>query len=452
MKYNPHPYQTHSTELILAKDNCALFLEMGLGKTIATLTAIDILKNDMFAVRKVLVIAPLRVAEDTWMREKDKWDHVKHLRMSRVLGSSQERKKALSTEADIYVINRENVVWLVEYLGDSWDFDMVVIDELSSFKSPTAKRFRALRKVRPKVKRVVGLTGTPAPNGYMDLWSEVYLLDRGARLGKTLTEYRDRFFRPGARNGHIVYEWLLRPGAKEDIDGRLSDICASMSASDWLDMPERIDNHVYVQMDAETEKKYKTMARDHILVDAEKEIIGINAAAVMNKLLQLANGAVYDDKREVLHIHDLKLDALETILEGQLGRPTLVFYSYLHDLSRIREKFPHMRELKTATDIADWNSGKVELLVVHPASAGHGLNLQEGGHTAVWFGLPWSLELYQQANARLYRQGQTQSVIIHHILTAGSADENVMKALEKKDVTQASLLTALKAEIGRLRT
>lgn len=451
MEYKPYAYQQHATRMILDNPECALFLDMGLGKTIATLTAIDVLKYDRFETKKVLVIAPLRVAEDTWVREKDKWDHVKHLKVSRVLGSAKDRKAALQQKADIYVINRENVLWLVEYLGDKWDFDMLVIDELSSFKSPKSKRFRALRKVRPKCSRVVGLTGTPAPNGYIDLWSQIYLLDRGERLGRTLTSYRDAYFRPGARNGHIVYEWVLRAGAKQAIDERLSDICVSMSAADWLRMPERIDNHIYVQMDPEVEKKYKTMARDHILQEDGKEIIGINAAAVMTKLLQLANGAVYDEQREVLWVHDLKLDALETILDGQLGQPTLVFYSYKHDLDRIRARFPHMRELKTAEDIADWNEGKIELLVAHPASAGHGLNLQDGGHTAVWFGLPWSLELYQQANARLHRQGQRKSVIIHHILTAGTADEEVMRALEKKDTTQANLLAALKAEIRRVQ-
>ena len=448
MRYTPHPYQQHATELLLDLPSCALFLGMGLGKTVATLTAIDELMYDRFEIRKVLVIAPLRVAEDVWLREKDKWDHTKHLTVSRVLGSAADRKAALRKKADIYVVNRENVVWLIEYLGDKFDFDMIVIDELSSFKSSKAKRFRALRKTCAK--RIVGLTGTPAPNGYLDLWAEIYLLDRGARLGRTLTSYRDNYFKPGARNGHIVYEWNLRPGAKEEIDGRLSDICASMSAADWLTLPERIDNHIYVHMDKQTEKKYKTLAKEHILHEQEKDIYGVNAAAVMGKLLQLANGAVYDENREVLWVHDLKLEALETIIEGQLGHPTLVFYSYVHDLDRIRQKFPEARMLKTSKDISDWNAGKIPLLVAHPASAGHGLNLQDGGHTIVWFGLPWSLELYQQANARLHRQGQTRPVIIHHILTASTVDEDVMKSLALKDTTQASLLKALRAEVRRV--
>lgn len=448
MIFKPHNYQDHAIKVVLEKEACGLFLDLGLGKTAVTLTAIDLLMHDSFEIRKVLVIAPLKVAEDTWLREKDKWDHLKHLRISRVLGTAKERAAALAADADIYVTNRENVVSIIEYLGKSWDFDMLVIDELSSFKSPTAKRFRALRKVRPLIKRVVGLTGTPASNGYMDLWSEVYLLDRGERLGKTLTAYRDRFFTPGRRNGHIVFDWVLRAGSKAEIDRLLSDICVSMSAADWLEMPERIDNQVIVHMDEKTRAVYDQMLKDHIIpLTTGEDIVGLNAAAVMGKLLQLANGAVYDTERKVLAVHDLKLNALEELLEARCGEPTLIFYSYLHDLSRIQEKFPKARELKTAADIADWNAGKIEICICHPASAGHGLNLQDGGHVAIWFGLPWSLELYQQANARLHRQGQTKSVIIHHILTEGTVDSTVLAALSRKKLTQDSLLAAVKATL-----
>lgn len=405
---------------------------------------------DQFEIKKVLVIAPLRVAEDTWLREKDKWDHTKHLKVSRVLGSAKERKAALEKKADIYVINRENVVWLVELLGDKWDFDMVVIDELSSFKSNSAKRFRALRKVRPLCKRVVGLTGTPAPNGYMDLWSEIYLLDRGERLGRTLTQYRDNYFRPGRRNGHIVYEWKLREGGKEEIDERLSDICTSMKAVDWLQMPERVDIEHFVEMDTKTRAKYDQFARDHVLEDIDGEdISGINAAAVSNKLLQMSNGFLYDDNKDSHIIHDLKLDALEEIIEAAQGKPVMVFYSYTADLERILKKFPKAVKLGGEEDITKWNNGDIEILVCHPASAGHGLNLQDGGNTMVWFGMPWSLELYQQAIARLHRQGQKEKVFVHHIMCKDTLDEDVMKALASKNVTQDGLLEAVKAKIGR---
>lgn len=406
--------------------------------------------NDQFEIRKVLVIAPLMVARDTWAREVEKWDHLKHLQISKVLGSAKEREAALKKEADIYVINRENVVWLVEKLGAKWDFDMVVIDELSSFKSPSSKRFRALRKVRPLCKRVVGLTGTPAPNGYMDLWSEIYLLDRGDRLGKTLTQYRDNYFKPGRRNGHIVYDWVIKPNGKTEIDEWLSDICVSMKAVDWLEMPERVDIEHIVELDDTGRKNYDRFARDHVLMDIEgKDIAGLNAAAVSNKLLQMANGFLYDDDKTAHEIHTLKVTALEEIVEAAQGQPVLVFYNYIEDLERIQRAFPDAVKLSGGEDIARWNDGKTQMLVCHPASAGHGLNLQDGGNIVVWFGMPWSLELYQQANARLWRQGQTRTVFIHHIICKDTLDEDVVKALAKKDVTQEGLLAAVKAKIGR---
>jgi SNF2 family DNA or RNA helicase len=406
--------------------------------------------HDQFVVRKVLVIAPLKVAEDTWLRESVKWDHTSHLRISRVLGSVKERIAALKVKADIYVINRENTQWLCEYLGYGWDFDMLVIDELSSFKNPSSKRFKALRKVRPLIRRVVGLTGTPAPNGYLDLWPQIYLLDSGERLCKTVTAYRNSYFRAGKKNGHIVFEWKLGPGCKELIDAKLADICTSMTARDWLNMPDRVDIEHVVTMDKKTRALYDKFVEDHIISMAEDEdIIGINAAAVTNKLLQMANGFAYDEEKKAHRIHDLKLDALEEIAEAAQDNPILVFYTFIEDSVRIFEKFPQAVKLESGQQISDWNAGKIPMLVAHPASAGHGLNLQDGGNTVVWYGVPWSLELYQQANARLHRQGQQKTVFVHHILTDDTMDQDVMKALSKKDITQASLMEAVKARIGR---
>jgi len=450
MEYKPHPYQEHATKKILENEAYALFLEMGLGKTVATLTAIDLLLNDLFEVKKVLVIAPLRVAQDTWPREIEKWDHLNHLTVSKILGAVTDRRAALKKKADIYVINRENVVWLVETLRDKWDFDMLVIDELSSFKSPSAKRFRALRKVRPLCKRVVGLTGTPAPNGYMDLWSEIYLLDRGERLGKTLTTYRDCYFKPGRRNGHIIYEWTLRPEGKKIIDENLSDICTSMRAVDWLTMPERIDIEHYVEMPDTVRKKYDKFKEDHVLKDLDGEdIIGLNAAVMSNKLLQLANGFLYDENKTAHEIHHLKLDTLEELIEAAQDQPVLINYNYIEDEKRILGKFPGAVTIDSPDAINKWNRGELAILVCHPQSAGHGLNLQYGGHIIIWYGLPWSLELYQQANARIHRQGQDKTVFVHHILTKDTMDEAVMTALNSKNVTQEGLLEAVKAQIRR---
>ena len=414
-------------------------------KTAITLTAIDALMYDYFEITKVLIIAPLRVAQTTWTNEASKWEHLEHLRLARVIGSVSERQKALKSDADIYVINRENVEWLVE--NYPFDFDMVVIDELSSFKSYQSKRFKALRRVRPKVSRIVGLTGTPAPNGLMDLWAEINLLDMGERLGRYITHYRDRYFRPDKRNGAIVYSYKPLPDADEQIYEKISDICISMKAVDYLTMPERIDNMVEVSMSEKEEKLYRTLEKEMLLPFADGDIDAVNAAALTNKLLQLANGAAYDENGNVKLIHGRKLDALEDLIEAANGKPVLVYYSYKHDKERILQRFD-AREINTEQDIADWNSGVIPIAVAHPASCGHGLNLQSGGSTIVWFGLTWSLELYQQANARLYRQGQTETVVINHIITKGTVDEKVIKALQNKDAGQELLLEAVKAIIG----
>lgn len=446
MQYQAHDYQKRATQLVIDIPRIGLFLDMGLGKTVITMTAIQELMFDRFEVSRVLVIAPKRVAEDTWTREHAKWDHLKDLRISKVLGNEQQRVRALKAEADIYVIGRDNVIWLTEYyqgLRKGWPFDMIVIDELSSFKNPQAKRFRALRKVIPLVKRVVGLTGTPSPNGMMDLWAEVYLLDQGERLGKTLGAYREKYFRPGARNGYVVYKWEPYRNAQKEIEDKISDICISMSAADYLKLPERIDNIIPVQLSPAEMQAYKTMESEQLLQIKDEDIAALNAAAVMTKLLQIANGSVYSVDGSIVRIHDAKLEALAEIIDTTDG-PVLVFYSYKHDLAAIQGKIKDARVLNTAQDIADWNAGTVQVLLAHPASVGYGLNLQEGGHVIVWYGLTWSLELYQQANARLYRQGQEKPVIIHHLIAEGTVDEEVMQALQHKDTSQAALLAALK--------
>lgn len=449
MKFNPHPYQTAAINKIVHDKSAGLFLDMGLGKTVITLTAITELIA-LEEVKKVLVIAPLQTARNTWPDEKDKWEHTKHLRMSLVLGTADQRMNALCADADIFVINRENVQWLCEVAirPNAWPFDMLVIDELSSFKNPAAKRFRALRKIMPKVQRVVGLTGTPASNGYMDLWSEIYLLDRGERLEKTVTMYRNLYFKPGRMNGHVVYEWKLKTGCKEAIDNKLLDLCMSMQADDYIQMPDKIEADMYVTMDEKERRMYDKFGRDRILPD--EDIVGLSAASVQNKLLQMANGFAYDEDGNVHHFHDKKLDALEELKEAA-NRPLLVFYSFVADKERIFQRFPDAVELSTRKTIEKWNRGEIPMLVTHPASAGHGLNLQEGGNTIVWFGLPWSLELYQQANARLYRQGQKQTVYIYRILTKDTHDSDVLKALENKNVTQEGLIRALKARIEKWR-
>ena len=412
---------------------------------------------DDYAVEKVLVIAPKRVAEDTWTREVQKWDHTQGLVVSQVLGSAPARAAALDLPAQIYVINRENVQWLVSQLEGHWPFDMVVIDELSSFKSAQAKRWRALKRVIKLSKYVIGLTGTPAPNGYIDLWPEMYLVDNGESLGTTITRYRQTYFAAGAHRGHIVYEWKLRSGAKEAIDNRLKSCCLSMSKEDWLQLPPTICNEINVRMSKNERQLYDRFMADRVLPllkghvsdlrDMDSAVLGGTAAVLSNKLLQMASGAVYDDEGTVFHLHDRKLDALAELVEAAQGQPLLVFYSYKHDLSRIRDRFPQARKLETAQDITDWNNGEIPILLCHPASAGHGLNLQSGGNIIVWYSLPWSLELYAQANARLHRQGQEHTVIIHHIICENTIDERVMRVLQMKDSTQKELLNALKGEL-----
>lgn len=449
MKFTPHNYQRHAIEHILKEPAAGLFLDMGLGKTVITLTAINELMFDRFEVFRVLVIAPKRVAETTWTTEAVKWEHTKHLKISRVLGSKKERIKALETPADIYVINRENVEWLVDRYKRKWPFDMVVVDELSSFKSSKSRRFRALRKVRPFIQRIVGLTGTPAPNGLIDLWPQVYLLDQGERLGNTLSGYRTRYFIPGKKKDHIVFEWI--PISEDKIYEKISDICISMKAKDWLDMPERMDRIVSVRIPETAKKKYKQLERDLLLPFADGDVVADTAGILAGKLLQMANGAVYGEEEVVHEIHNAKLDALEDIIEAANGKPVLVFYTYKHDLERIQKRFP-VRTLDSAADIYDWNAGRIPILLAHPASAGHGLNLQVGGNIIVWFGLTWSLELYEQANARLHRQGQREAVVVHHLVAEGTIDEGVMKSLEGKAVGQNALIEAVKARIEEVTT
>lgn len=455
MKYKPHKYQEYATQRIIDTPYIGLFLEMGLGKTVATLTAIDILLHDYFEVNRVLVIAPLRVAEDTWPREIEKWDHLSHLRISKVLGSPERRRKALKADADIYVINRENVDWLVGELGKKWDFDMVVIDELSSFKNHQSKRFRALRRVRPLIKRVVGLTGTPAPNSLIDLWAQIYLLDQGERLGKTITGYRDRYFIPGERSGHIVYKWREKKEAEQRIYEAISDIVVSMKAEDWLELPEKIERNVPVKLEPKARDLYDKLERDLLLPFADADVVASTAAVLSNKLLQLASGAVYDEGKGVKKIHVAKLDVLEDIIEAANGKPVMVFYNFKHSLERILERFPQARCLRKGAagqvDIRDWNNDEIPIFLLHPKSAGHGLNLQESScQTVVWFDQIWSLEEYMQANARVHRQGQTRNIIIMRISAEGTMDEEVIQALERKETGQEALINAVKARIERV--
>ena len=450
MKYKPHEYQRYATEFILSHPISAVFLEMGLGKSVITLSAIFDLCLDYFLVYKVLVIAPLRVARDTWPAEIKKWDHLKGLSYSVAVGTEKERMDSLKKQATVYIINRENVDWLVNKSGIPFDFDMVVIDELSSFKSYGAKRFKSLLKVRPKVKRIVGLTGTPSSNGLMDLWAEFRILDLGQRLGRYITHYRNAYFTPDKRNAQIVFSYKPLSGAEDEIYKRISDITISMKSADYLQMPECMINEVLVSLNEKEWKIYADFKEKMVTSLGDEEIDAVNAAVLSGKLLQMANGAVYDSENKVHIIHDKKLDALEDLIEGANGKPVLVAYWFKHDLERIKDRFP-VRQIKTSKDIEDWNNGSVPIAVIHPASAGHGLNLQSGGSTLIWFGLTWSLELYQQTNARLYRQGQNETVVIHHIIAKDTIDEDVILALTRKEKTQASLINAVKAKLEVVR-
>ena len=448
MNFKPYPHQEAGINWIIQKQACALFWGMGTGKTVTTLTAIDLLLHDQLEDGPVLVIAPKRVAENTWSKETAKWEHLNHLRISRVMGTAKQRQDALLTKADVYVINRENVVWLVDMIGHRWPFRIVVIDELSSFKSAQAKRWKALRKVRGRIRRLIGLTGTPRPNGLEDLWPEVYLLDQGERLGRTLGAFRSRFLIPEKMNGHIVYSYRPKDGAEAEVYERLSDVCMSIRKEDVLSLPGQIYDDIVLDTPAALLKQYKQFERDKVLecLDEEGDIVAGTEAALTNKLLQFANGAIYDMDGAVHHIHDVKLDALEELVEEAGGDPVLVLYAYKHDAERIRERIT-CRALDTEADIDAWNRGEIPVALAHPASIGHGLNLQEGGHITIWFGLSWSLELYEQANERLNRPGQKNVCRVYHLIMKGTHDERVLKSLQRKEKGQSAAIEALRLEI-----
>lgn len=454
MKFKPHNYQEVAKNWIINNPKCGLFLDMGLGKTVTSLTAIELLINDYFDIGKTLVIAPKRVAEDTWPSESKKWDHLEGLKVVGVLGNPKQRESVLQEEADIYIVTRDNVSWLVDYFkGKEFPFDTLIIDELSSFKNHSSQRFKKLKTVTPFFKRVIGLTGTPAPNTYMDLWSQIYLLDRGERLGKNITAFRRDFFNAYSRGMYTEYQ--LKPGAKEKIDSLISDICISMKAKDYLpDLKDPILIDVKAKLSKKEMEVYKTMSKDALLSYEDETIAALSAAAVTNKLLQLSNGAIYNDNGDFIEIHDKKLDVLEDLIEEAQNENILVFYNFKSDLARINKRFTDTKKLNGEKEIREWNEGKIKILVAHPASAGHGLNLQDGGSIIVWFGLPWSLELYLQANARLQRQGQKQTVRIYRIISENTIDEKVVQVLNGKDIRQEELLQSLKAEIidGKKKT
>ncbi len=448
MKFLPHDYQKYAIEYIKSHPITALFLDMGLGKTVTTLTAIRDLMYDTFEVRRVLVVTPLRVARDTWPEEIRKWDHLKELTCSVVVGNMVERRRALQKEADIYIVNRENLAWL--YQNSRLDFDMVVLDELSSFKNAQSKRFKAMKAMRPKVKRIVGLTGTPSGNGLMDLWAEFRLLDMGERLGKYISQYRSLYFKPDKRNGMVVFSYKPLPGAEEVIYRQIADITVSMKANDYLEMPKLVSVVKEVTLSEKEKKRYDELKKSLVLELPGGEVTAANAASLTMKLSQMANGAIYTDDKNVVSIHDRKLDALEDLVESANGQPVLVAYWFKHDKDRIQKRM-EARELKESQDFADWNARKIPVALIHPASAGHGLNLQQGGSILIWFSLTWSLELYQQTNARLWRQGQqSRTVIIQHIVAKGTIDERILKVLEHKDGTQAALIDAVKADLGMM--
>ncbi|MDW4367092.1 DEAD/DEAH box helicase [Staphylococcus saprophyticus] len=443
----PHEYQKYSIQKIIENNKYGLFLDMGLGKTVSTLTAFSDLQ--LLDTDKMLVIAPLNVAKDTWADEINKWEHLNHMTVSKVLGTPKQRIDALKQDADIYITNKENTKWLCDHYKKDWPFDMIVVDELSTFKNHTSQRFKALKKKLPLVKRFVGLTGTPSPNNMMDLWAQVYLIDSGERLEKSFTRFRERYFKPTHQVSEHVFNWELREDAEELIYQKIEDVCISMKASDYLDMPERIDTVQEVTLSNKERKLYEKLERDYILESEEDgTIVAQSGASLSQKLLQLSNGAVYTDEHDVRQVHDRKLDKLEEIVEELQGQPILLFYNFKHDKERILERFKQAVVLGSDGYKDEWDKGNIEILLAHPASAGHGLNLQQGGHIIVWFGLTWSLELYQQANARLYRQGQDNTTIIHHIMTENTIDQRVYKALQNKELTQDELMNAVKARIA----
>ena len=448
MNFTPYPHQRAGIDWITDHPACALLWGMGTGKTVTTLTAIDLLLHDLVEDGPVLVIAPKRVAENTWSKECAKWEHLHHLRVVKIMGTIKQRLAAIATPADIYVINRENVVWLVDTVGKRWPFPIVVIDELSSFKSAQAKRWKELRRVRGRIRRIIGLTGTPRPNGLEDFWPEIYLLDQGERLGRTLSAFRARYLVPEKMNGHIVYSYRPREGAEDEVYDRLGDICMSIRKEDVLSLPGQIYEDVVLDPSPSLLKQYKQFERDKVLecLDAEGEIVAGTAAALTNKLLQFANGAIYDMEGQVHHIHDIKLDALDELIEAAGGDPVLVLYAYKHDADRIRERIG-CRALDKPEDIDAWNRGEIPVALAHPASIGHGLNLQDGGHILIWFGVPWSLELYQQANERLNRPGQKNVCRIYHLIVKGTHDERVLRSLSNKEAGQAAAIEALRLEI-----
>ena len=449
MNFTPYPHQKAGIDWIVDHPACALLWGMGTGKTVTTLTALDELLYDYVEDGPALVIAPKRVAENTWSKESQKWEHLRHLRVSKVIGSQTERLQALSAPADIYVINRENVVWLVDFFQGNWPFRIVVIDELSSFKSSAAKRWKALRRVRGRISRIIGLTGTPRPNGLEDLWPEVYLLDQGQRLGRTIGAFRQKYLQPDKMSGYIVYSYRPKPGAEDEVYSAVSDICMSIRKEDVLSLPGQIYEDVDVALPPAVLKGYKKFEREAVLevLDKDGGIMAASAAALTNKLLQYANGAVYDENGVAHRIHDAKLETLEEMIEAAGGDSVLVLYAYQHDADRIREKFPACRTLDKPADIDAWNRGEIPMAVAHPASIGHGLNLQDGGHIIIWFGLSWSLELYQQANERLNRPGQKNVCRVYHLIAKGTHDERVLAALARKDAGQAAALEALRLEI-----
>ncbi len=455
MKFVPYAYQQYCINRILDTPNIGLFLDMGLGKTVITLTALQELKYYRWQIGKVLIIAPKKVAEDTWQTEQRKWEHLGLLRIVGALGSVTQRARALQSDADIYVINRENTQWLVDYYGFNWPFDVVVIDESSSFKSHTTKRFKALKTVRPKIKRVIELTGTPNPHGLLDLWSQLYLLDGGARLGRTISVYRDLYFVPDKRSRTTIFSYAPKEGAEQAIHEAISDICLSMKSEDYLDLPDFVYNDIPVVLDAAAKAAYNRLARDYVLEIDEETITATNAASLSGKLLQLCNGAVYDEQHNVVPVHDCKIEAFMETVEQLGGQHALVCYYFKHDLDRLLTALQRtnlrVRVYSGVKDKNDWNAGNIDLLLLHPASCGYGLNLQEGGHHIIWFGLTWTLEEFQQTNKRLHRQGQKYPVIVHRLIVQGGRDEDVILSLTDKDKVQESLLESLKVRISQIK-